>query len=239
MQAVVDEPVGRAKRTQVFRICAPDRMARNDVEQRQSGCVGGQLRLTTQVARRPLDDIAVEPKSVADRRPAISQDAAHNVLERVQPEVQTRRDAEVAASPTETAEEFRVLVGTGVDNRSIRRDDFCARSGDPHDSPCWAVRCPIPPPRVRPQTPVEATTPPGAMSPTAWVAVSKSSQVAPPPARATRAPASTSTRRIIERSIAARPRRRSGRLDCVRRRGRRPPTPAPAQTGTRPPHRAD
>ena len=47
-------------------------------------------------------------------------------------------------------------------------------------SPYCAVRWPIPPPRVRPVTPVEPTTPPGVTRPCAWVAASKSSQVAPP-----------------------------------------------------------
>ncbi len=60
-------------------------------------------------------------------------------------------------------------------------------------SPCCAVRWPMPPPSVRPATPVEPTTPPGVTSPNACVAASKSSHVAPPWARAIRAPASTST----------------------------------------------
>ena len=42
----------------------------------------------------------------------------------------------------------------------------------------------MPPPRVRPVTPVEPTTPPGVTRPCCWVAASKSSQVAPPPERA-------------------------------------------------------
>ena len=41
--------------------------------------------------------------------------------------------------------------------------------------PYWAVRWPIPPPRVSPATPVEPTTPPGVTRPKRWVAASKSS----------------------------------------------------------------
>src|SRR3954452_5596114 len=67
--------------------------------------------------------------------------------------------------------------------------------------PNWAVRWPIPPPRVNPVTPVEPTTPPGVARPCCWAAASKSSQVAPPPDRAIRASGSISTFRIRERSI--------------------------------------
>jgi hypothetical protein len=54
-------------------------------------------------------------------------------------------------------------------------------------SPYWAVRWPIPPPSVKPATSVEPTTPPGVTRPWAWVAASKSSQVAPPSEIASRA----------------------------------------------------
>src|SRR5262245_24936181 len=63
----------------------------------------------------------------------------------------------------------------------------------------------MPPPSVRPATPVEPTTPPGVTRPAPWVAVSKSSQVAPPPARATLVAGSTSTRRSRVRSITSPP----------------------------------
>ncbi len=65
----------------------------------------------------------------------------------------------------------------------------------------------MPPPKVSPATPVEPTTPPGVTRPNAWVALSKSSQVAPPWERATRASPSTSTRRIIDRSMTSPPSR--------------------------------
>ena len=68
-------------------------------------------------------------------------------------------------------------------------------------SPNWAVRWPIPPPRVRPVTPVEPTTPPGVTRPWAWVAASKSDHVAPPCEIASPASGSTSTVRIRVRSI--------------------------------------
>jgi hypothetical protein len=63
----------------------------------------------------------------------------------------------------------------------------------------------MPPPSVRPVTPVEPTMPPGVTRPYDCVAESKSSQVAPPSEIAVRASGSTSTRRIIVRSITRPP----------------------------------
>src|SRR5437867_5979933 len=48
-----------------------------------------------------------------------------------------------------------------------------------HDSPHLRVRCPMPPPRVRPAIPVVETKPPGVASPNVWVAWSTSHQVHP------------------------------------------------------------
>src|SRR5215208_3778604 len=71
--------------------------------------------------------------------------------------------------------------------------------------PYCAVRWPMPPPSVSPATPVEPTMPPGVTKPNAWVAESKSSQVAPPWALALRPSSFTSTRRMSDRSITSPP----------------------------------
>ena len=63
----------------------------------------------------------------------------------------------------------------------------------------------MPPPRVRPPTPVVPKVPPGAASPCACVAASNARHVAPPPARAMRVPGSTSTASRPERSTTSPP----------------------------------
>ena len=66
--------------------------------------------------------------------------------------------------------------------------------------PYIRINHPMPPPSVRPATPVCEIRPPVLASPCAWVAASKSAHVAPGSARAVRFSASTTTSRIIDRS---------------------------------------
>ena len=68
-------------------------------------------------------------------------------------------------------------------------------------SPAVRDSHPMPPPRVSPPTPVWLMTPPGVASPCIWVAPSRSAHVVPPPQRARRASASTTTARMALRSI--------------------------------------
>jgi len=63
----------------------------------------------------------------------------------------------------------------------------------------------MPPPSVRPATPVVEMMPPVVASPNACVAALKSPQVAPPSARAVRFAGSTRTPRIREKSITTPP----------------------------------
>ena len=60
----------------------------------------------------------------------------------------------------------------------------------------------MPPPRVRPPTPVSLITPPGTASPYAWVAPSISAIVAPPPTRAVPADGSTTTSHFTDAACA-------------------------------------
>ena len=58
-------------------------------------------------------------------------------------------------------------------------------------SPYWRVKWPMPPPRVRPPTPVVEMIPEGTASPNAWVAWSTSPQVLPAPTQTVLAAGST------------------------------------------------
>ena len=68
-------------------------------------------------------------------------------------------------------------------------------------SPCLRLRWPMPPPSVRPPTPVVETIPLGVARPCSFVALSTSPQVQPPPARTVRACGSTSMSFSSDRSI--------------------------------------
>ena len=70
-------------------------------------------------------------------------------------------------------------------------------------SPYVRVRCPVPPPSVRPPTPVVPMIPTGTASPCAWVAASTSLSSAPPWTRTMRAPGSTVISDICERSMTS------------------------------------
>src|SRR5215469_9430656 len=68
-------------------------------------------------------------------------------------------------------------------------------------SPYFRVRWPIPPPRVRPATPVLETMPDGTASPKAWVAWSTSRHLHPAPTNTVREEGSTLTYLMGARSI--------------------------------------
>jgi hypothetical protein len=72
-------------------------------------------------------------------------------------------------------------------------------------SPCLRMSQPMPPPRLRPPTPVWPTMPPVVASPWAWVSWSTSAHRAPPWTRAVRAAGSTVTARMAERSMTMPP----------------------------------
>src|SRR5881396_3824200 len=74
-----------------------------------------------------------------------------------------------------------------------------------HASPCFRIRIPKPPPSVSPAIPVSETIPPVVARPCAWVARSRSRQVAPPSAVAIRRPGSTCTPFIEDRSTTRPP----------------------------------
>ena len=69
------------------------------------------------------------------------------------------------------------------------------------ESPYLRMIQPMPPPRVRPATPVWVTMPDGTASPYAWVAWSSSPSSTPACTRATRVSGSTRTPFICERSM--------------------------------------
>ena len=204
--AVVDQPGARAQRAQLLGIGLSARVARaTTIEDRRERLVDREHPAQLRSRGAAGDDVAVAAKRLA-RRPRRGRRAGR------------RRRARADAGGTPAASPRRSCRRRRAAPRAARRSrPRSARTTVPSGvttsaptrlsqvRPCWAVRWPIPPPKVSPATPVEPTTPPGVTRPNAWVAVSKSSQVAPPSARAIRASASTSTLRISERSITSPP----------------------------------
>ena len=87
-------------------------------------------------------------------------------------------DPEVAATPTQTPEELRVLVGAGVQVPAVRGDESAPRrlsqASPAADEPADTAA------GVKPATPVEETSPPVTASPNGCVSASTSPQTHPP-----------------------------------------------------------
>ena len=85
------------------------------------------------------------------------------------PETGTRDHAEVAAAAAERPEEIGMLAFAGGDEGAIGQDDVGFEQVVDRES-VIAREYPVPPPRVRPATPVVETMPNGTASPNACVA---------------------------------------------------------------------
>jgi hypothetical protein len=82
--------------------------------------------LAAELARRPRDDVAKATERVGDRAAAKRQPPADDSLKGVQPEVQPRRNTEVAATAAEPPEQLGVLVNGGAHQTSVGRHELGA-----------------------------------------------------------------------------------------------------------------
>jgi hypothetical protein len=123
--------------------------------------------------------------------------------ERLEPELERRRDAEVPARAAEAPEELGLLRFGRADEAAICRDEL---DGARLSIVSPKLRCsrPTPPPSVSPATPVWPMTPIGQTRPWAWAATSSSPSSAPPFARAVRVRGSAATPRIADMSTRSR-----------------------------------
>ena len=119
---VVEEPGRRAQLAQLGRVRVRAGVAGDDHERRRQRLVEPEHGLAAQVARRARHDVAEDADRVADAGPAVGEQAADDALQRVQAEVETRRDAEVPATPAEGPEELRVRR----DHAPVGRDELGA-----------------------------------------------------------------------------------------------------------------
>ncbi len=103
--------------------------------------------------------------------------------------------------PPRTAQNKSGWVFSSASNTCPLASTISTESRLSTDSPCVAISHPIPPPRVRPPTPVVEMMPPVVASPWAQVASFTRPQVAPPPTWATRVWLSIVISLIGERSI--------------------------------------
>ena len=108
--AVVEEPGRRAQLAELGRVRVRAGVARDDDERRRQRLVEPEHGLAAEVARRARHDVAEDADSVADAAPAEGEQAADDALQRVQAELETRRDAEVPAAAAERPEELGVLA---------------------------------------------------------------------------------------------------------------------------------
>ena len=118
----------------------------------------------------------------------------------VQREPERADDAEVPAAASQRPEEVGVVVGRRPHDVALAVTTS-ASTRLSTVSPCLRMSHPMPPPRLRPPTPVWPTMPPVVARPWACVSWSTSPHRAPPWTRAVRSTRSTETARIAERSM--------------------------------------
>ena len=149
-------------------------------------------------ARRPLAEQPQQLGVVLGREE--DQPGVHDRPDRVQGELELRDDAEVAAAAAQAPEQVGVLALAGVHEAPVGGDHVGATRLS-QARPCLRISQPIPPPSVKPATPVVDTSPPVVASACACVSWSTSPQTAPGPTYARCAFGSTRTERIAERSM--------------------------------------
>ena len=171
-------------------------------------------------ARRPVAEaaqqVAVGVGRVEDR-PGVDHRA-----DRVQRELELRDDAEVAAAAAQAPEAGRRFSLSLAWTSRPSAVTTSAPTGCRTARPYLRISQPMPPPSVKPATPVVEIRPPVVASPCACVSWSTSAHTAPPPTVARRAAGSTWTsfigREVDDDPAVARSR---SRRRCGRRRARR------------------
>ena len=161
-----------------------------------------------------VDVIGCAECEVAERRPQVGQamaginarSARDHRLQRVKPVLEGRHNPEVGTCAAHAPEQIRVLGVAGTDVPAVGGDQIdCDQVVDGQSKP----RCsrPIPPPSVRPPTPVWPTTPTGRQAP-------RLAQPCPAPRAALRLPSAQCVpqRRRLRHACA------TGRSPCRRRR---------------------
>ena len=124
--AVVEEPGRRAQLAELLRVGVGAGVAGDDDEGGRQRLVEAEDGLTAQVARRGGHDVAEDPDGVADAGSAEGEQAADDALQRVQAEVEARRDAEVPPASAERPEELGVLVRARMNHGPGGRDELGA-----------------------------------------------------------------------------------------------------------------
>src|SRR5439155_10440052 len=125
-QAVLDEAGRRAQLTELLRITVRARVARSNDENGLQRLVDPEPGLAAEIARRADREVAEAAERLANSSSGEHEAASDDTLERMQVELESRRDAEVAARAAERPEELGVLSGTRVDDGPVRSDELGA-----------------------------------------------------------------------------------------------------------------
>ena len=125
-QAVLDEAGRRAQLTELLRITVRARVARSNDENGLERLVEPEPGLAAEIARRADSEVAEAAERLANSLSGEHEAASDDTLERMQAELESRRDAEVAARAAERPEELGVLSGTRVDDGPVRSDELGA-----------------------------------------------------------------------------------------------------------------
>ena len=125
-QAVVDQARGGAQGAQILGIRVRARVARCDDEDRLERRVDCDHRGAAEVPGGAADQVPISAKRFGNAGPAVDEPTADNPFERMQAELQLRRDAEVAAATAQRPEQLGVLIGARTNRRPVRGDDLGA-----------------------------------------------------------------------------------------------------------------
>src|SRR5439155_19591173 len=108
------------------RITVRARVARSNDENGLQRFVDPEPGLAAEIARRADREVAEAAERLANSLSGEYEAACDDTLERMQAELESRRDAEVAARAAERPEELGVLSGTRVDDGPVRSDELGA-----------------------------------------------------------------------------------------------------------------
>jgi hypothetical protein len=124
--AVGDDAAARAQDLQLLGVTGRTRVAGCHLEYRRERLVDRDSDLAAEIAGRAGDEVAKAAERVAHAGSAKGEQPAEDALERLEAELEPRRDAEVPAGATKPPQKLLVLVAVRTDDASVGSDELRA-----------------------------------------------------------------------------------------------------------------
>jgi hypothetical protein len=100
------------------------RVARRDDQLRCQRFVDRDDRLATEALRGGRDEVPEASQDIADVRTAIHEPSTHDAVERMEAELEPRRNSEVPAGASQSPEQLCAVVRVRADDRPVRDDEL-------------------------------------------------------------------------------------------------------------------